>query len=98
MGEEQPTITATATVTMDPDALIRALRDEATDQVRCVIALDPNAPTIAFTFPDCGSDEFGSKSRALGAIVGATVDQVFRWTIKGNYQGDDDDDYDPSIA
>ena len=95
---DTPTIQSPAVV-MDLDKLIQVLRDEATDQIRCVVSLDPKAPTIAFTVPDCGSEELKVKVRSLGAVMGQTIDQVFRWTIKAHYEGvDDDDAYDPSVA
>ncbi len=98
MDEEQPSITTSAAVVVDVESLIRTLREEATDQVRCVVSLDPKAPTIAFVIPDCGSEELKEKAKPLASLTSMFVDQVFRWTIKGNYEGDEDDDYDPSVA
>ncbi len=96
MGEE-PTGGKTAVI-MDINGLIQAVRDEVTDQVRFVVSLNPTEPSVAFTIPDCGSEEMGYKLRAAGTVLMGVVDQVFRWTTEGNYEHEDGEDHDPSIA
>lgn len=95
MGDDATPKTA---VVMDINGLIGAVRDEVSDQVRFVVTLDPHAPTIGFTIPDCGSEEMAYKVKALMTGASLMVDQVFRWTVDDNYEGGDEDEHDPSIA
>lgn len=82
----------------DLGALTQAMRDELGDQVRFVLSLDPKSPSIAFTVPDCGSEELGYKTRHLGAIVLSLTELVFKWTTSDNYDVEEGEDHDPSIA
>ena len=85
-------------VVCDFNALTQSMRDELTDQVRFVVSLDPKAPTIAFTLPDCGSEELGHKVKHIGSVASLMIDQVFKWTTSDNYDVDAGEDHDPSIA
>lgn len=95
MGEDN---TPKATVITDFNGLVQAIAEQASDQVKFVVSLNPNEPSIAFTIPDCGSEEMGYKLRAAGSVLMGVVDQVFRWTTDGNYESEDGEDHDPSIA
>lgn len=85
-------------VVCDFNALAQAMRDELTDQIRFVVSLDPKAPSIAFTLPDCGSEEMGYKVTHVGKVVSEVVDQIFKWTTTDNYDVEAGEDHDPSIA
>jgi hypothetical protein len=82
----------------DPGALVQSLREEMSDQVRFVVTLDPKGPVVAFTLPDCGSEELGCKVKHIGAVASVVIDQVFKWTTSDNYDVDAGEDHDPSIA
>ncbi len=99
MGEAEATEPKqTAAVVCDFNTLAQTIRDEMGDQVRFVLTLDPKGPSIAFTIPDCGSEELGYKVRHVGAIVCTLTDQVFKWTATDNYDVDEGEEHDPSIA
>ena len=85
-------------VVCDFGALTQAMRDELVDQIRFAVTLDPKGPVVAFTLPDCGSEELGYKMRHIGAVASVVIDQVFKWTTSDNYDVDAGEDHDPSIA
>lgn len=97
MGEETTEKTHAAVV-CDFNTLAQTIRDELGDQVRFVLTLDPESPTIAFTMPDCGSEELGYKLRHMGSTVLALTELIFKWTASDNYDVDEGEDHDPSVA
>jgi len=98
MGEGKDTVDSVTAIGMiDMGKLSEALEERLGDQVKCVVQLNPDAPMIAFSFPDCGSEEMAYKARTMGAIMSQAIDQIFRWNADG-YEGGDDDEHDPSIA
>jgi hypothetical protein len=98
MGEESTEQKQTAAVVCDVHALAQTIQDGLCDQVRFVLTLDPKAPSIAFTMPDCGSEELGYKLRHMQAGVLAMTDLIFKWTTSDNYDVEEGEDHDPSIA